>query len=133
MKLWPSPEAIEQATARYNKNWWQIDLERAAKLLRQRKKRIAVESLCPVLYRDEIAERQERPGISRSSYFRRRYSKTDLARVRRVKVGNELRLSNKKSGGFFEDLGLDKTDLANTSIKSRDGWQLYNPFRDEKP
>jgi hypothetical protein len=130
-KLWPSQQTIEIATAKYNNSWWQLDLEQGAKLLRRQKKSITVKNLCDVLYRDESAEWQNRRGISRSSYYRRRYTKADLARVRRVKAGNELRLPFKKSGGFHDDLKLDRADLAKMSIHSTGGWKLYNPFRDK--
>ena len=130
-ELWPSQEAIEIATAKRNEIWWQLDLERAAKLLRRGKKSITPENLRKVLYRDETAERAKRPGISRSTYFRRRYSNADLARVCHVKVGNELRLSGEKFSGLPDDLRLDDTDLEKMSIRSADGrWELPNPIRD---
>jgi hypothetical protein len=130
IKLWPSQKDIEAATARYNEGRWQLDLARGAKLLRRRKRQITVKNLCAVLYRDESAEWEKRPGISRSSYFRR-YNKDDLARVRRVRVGNELRLPSKKTGGFHDD-GFNKEDWKSMTVRSGkpEGWELQTPFRD---
>jgi hypothetical protein len=82
---WPSVKSIEVAKQRCKESFWQLDLEGAGAKCRQQKKPITVENLCKFLHRDEVAQRQGRPGISRSSYFRRAYTKRDLARVRRLK------------------------------------------------
>ena len=128
-KLWPSPEAIKAATVEYNYIWWQFDLERAGKLLRQKKKTPTVNNLLPLLYRDETAKQEKDPGISRSSYFRRRYTKADLAHVRRVKTwSDERRLPHRKFGAINDGLGSD--DLKGMTIQTAEGWELRNPYRD---
>jgi hypothetical protein len=128
-KVWPSPKAIKKAKVDYNETWWKLDIERAAAELRRKKKGITPETLRKVLYRDETAQLEKHPGISRSTYFRH-YDKDDLARVCRVRAGNELRLPNKKHGGVrdVEEVGID--DLRKMSISDASGWQFNNPYRD---
>lgn len=118
---WPSQKSIEAATLEYNKNWWLFDLERAAKECRRQKKPIIpFENLRKYMYRDEIAQWQGRPGISRSSYYRRHYSKADLARACRPKIGTTPSPSE-----------IDPTDLAKMSIQTKTGRDLPNPYRDK--
>ena len=61
----------------------------------------------------------------------RRYAKAHLARVCRVRAGNELRLPSKKSGGFHED-GFNEEDWKRMTVRSGKpyGWELPTPFRD---
>ena len=116
-----------QSKVDYNETWWKR-CERLPQSLAE-EKGITPGTLRKVLYRDETAQLEKHPGISRSTYFRH-YDKDDLARVCRMRAGNELRLPNKKHGGVrdVEEVGID--DLRKMSISDASGWQFNNPYRD---
>jgi hypothetical protein len=131
-KSWPSPKFIAVATKRYNESRWQLDLEGAAVKCRREKKPITPENLWKRMYRDEIAQWQGRPGISRSSYFRRHYSKHDLVRVRRLRIAFDAQhITNRKSGGVRDGFALGDDDLKGMTLQTAEGWELANPCRDE--
>jgi hypothetical protein len=127
-QLWPSQKRIDQAIAKRKEIWWQIDLEGACARLRKEGKKTTVKNRCSVLHLNEVAEWQNRPGISRSSYFRR-YSKADRMRFRRSKTAEEYVLPSKKRGGSPDSLPFDDTDLDGMTIQKADGWELPNPYR----
>jgi len=126
-KCWPSRRSIEAATEEHDRIWQLLDHERAAAECRRQKKQSTPENLKRYLYRDEIAQRQGRPGISRSTYFRR-YPKDERTRVRRLKSwGDEQRLPGRKSGGASAaDLYPD--DLKNMTVRTAKGWEVSNPY-----
>jgi hypothetical protein len=129
-KWWPSQKSIEVAKLSYKKNWWLLDLKRAVAECQRQKKPNTPENLRKRMYSDEVAVWKGRPGISRSSYFRRGYTKADHALVRRGKTwSDERRLPHRKFGAISDGLGSD--DLKGVTIQTAEGWELRNPYRDK--
>jgi hypothetical protein len=130
-RSWPSPKSIEVTKLRYNESFWQRDLDEAAKECRRLKKKTSPENLRKYMYRDENAQWKGHRGISRSSYYRRGYTEADLRRARRQRgASNTQRLPSHKWGGIGDGLILDRDDLKNMAIRTAEGWELRNPYRD---
>jgi hypothetical protein len=131
LKWWPSQKSIEVATVTYDKNFWQLDLERAARECRRQKKEVNPENLRKYMCRDDVAQWQGRGGISRSSYYRRGYTETDLARVRRSRMMPDTQhLPNQKLGATGDGSVLDRDDLKNMTILTASGSELPNFYHD---